>query len=75
MPPGGVVKSYALELLRAVSDLDTVYVGVGRGSGICGLITVPVGVGAAIYLGAVLGGLMPVPDPLRPLAEWWWARA
>ncbi|HEU4828697.1 MAG TPA: hypothetical protein VFT04_05840 [Gemmatimonadales bacterium] len=30
--------------------------------------------GAAIYLGAVLGGLTPAPDPLRPLAEWWWAR-
>jgi threonine dehydratase len=34
------VASYALELFRAVPDLDTVYVGVGMGSGICGLITV-----------------------------------
>jgi threonine dehydratase len=34
------VASYALELFRAVSALDTVYVGVGMGSGICGLITV-----------------------------------
>jgi threonine dehydratase len=33
------VASYALELFRAVCDLDTVYVGVGMGSGICGLIT------------------------------------
>jgi threonine dehydratase len=33
------VSSYALELFRAVSALDTVYVGVGMGSGICGLIT------------------------------------
>jgi threonine dehydratase len=33
------VASYALELFRAVPDLDTVYVGVGMGSGICGLIT------------------------------------
>jgi hypothetical protein len=31
--------------------------------------------GSAVYLGAVLGGLVPVPDPLRPLAEWWWDRA
>ncbi len=33
------VASYALELLQAVKDLDTVYVPVGMGSGICGLIT------------------------------------
>lgn len=33
------VATYALELLRAVKDLDTVYVPVGMGSGICGLIT------------------------------------
>src|ERR1700726_3938901 len=50
------VASYALELFRAVADLDAVYVGVGMGSGITGLITVRdllglkteiVGVGAA----------------------------
>jgi threonine dehydratase len=34
------VASYALELFRAVEKLDTVYVGVGMGSGICALITV-----------------------------------
>jgi threonine dehydratase len=34
------VATYALELFRAVSGLDAVYVGVGMGSGICGLITV-----------------------------------
>jgi len=34
------VASYALELFRAVADLDTVYVGVGMGSGISGLIAV-----------------------------------
>lgn len=32
------VASYALELLRAVPALDTVYVPIGMGSGICGLI-------------------------------------
>lgn len=32
------VASYALELFEAVSELDTVYVPVGLGSGICGLI-------------------------------------
>ena len=34
------VATYALEFLRAVPDLDTVYVSVGMGSGISGLITV-----------------------------------
>ncbi len=34
------VATYALEFLGAVADLDTVYVGVGMGSGICGLIAV-----------------------------------
>src|SRR5262249_40489306 len=33
------VAVYALELLRAVGELDTVYVPIGMGSGICGLIT------------------------------------
>jgi threonine dehydratase len=32
------VASYALELFQSVPDLDAVYVGVGMGSGICGLI-------------------------------------
>ncbi len=34
------VASYALELFRGVGELDAVYVGVGMGSGICGLVTV-----------------------------------
>jgi len=34
------VASYALEFFRAISDLDVVYVGIGMGSGICGLIAV-----------------------------------
>ena len=33
------VGTYALELFRAVPDLDTVYVPIGCGSGICGLIS------------------------------------
>jgi len=32
------VATYALELFQAVADLDTVYVPIGMGSGICGLI-------------------------------------
>jgi threonine dehydratase len=34
------VATYALELFRAVADLDTVYVPIGMGSGICGVIAV-----------------------------------
>ena len=34
------VATYALELFQAVPDLDAVYVPIGMGSGICGLITV-----------------------------------
>ena len=34
------VATYALELFRAVPDLDTVYVPIGLGSGICGTIAV-----------------------------------
>ncbi|HEX9302737.1 MAG TPA: threonine dehydratase [Casimicrobiaceae bacterium] len=33
------VGTYAVELFRAVADLDTVYVPIGCGSGICGLIS------------------------------------
>ena len=33
------VATYALELFRAIADLDTVYVPVGMGSGVCALIT------------------------------------
>ena len=34
------VASYALELLRAVRDLSTVYVPIGLGSGICAMVAV-----------------------------------
>jgi len=34
------VATYALELLRAASDLDVLYVAIGQGSGICGCILV-----------------------------------
>jgi len=34
------VATYALELFRAVADLDTIYVPIGMGSGICGVIGV-----------------------------------
>lgn len=34
------VASYALELLRGIADIDTVYVPIGLGSGICGTMAV-----------------------------------
>jgi len=37
------------------------------------LVTVLV-VGAAAYLGLVLGGYLPVPPALEGLADWWWSR-
>jgi hypothetical protein len=37
------------------------------------LITLLV-LGAAAYLGLVLGGYLPVPAALEGLAQWWWAR-
>jgi threonine dehydratase len=39
--------TYALEFLRAAPDLDTVYVPVGMGSGICGVIAVRNALGLA----------------------------
>jgi threonine dehydratase len=41
------VATYALEFLKAVSDLDTVYVPIGLGSGICGMIGVRDALGLA----------------------------
>ncbi len=41
------VGSYALELFRAVADLDVVYVPIGLGSGICGVIAVRDALGLA----------------------------
>ncbi len=53
------VASYALELLRAVERLDTVYVSVGMGSGICGLITAR----DLLGLGTEIVGVGAVNDP------------
>lgn len=39
------VGTYSLELLRAVEDIDTVYVPIGLGSGICGMLAVRDGLG------------------------------
>lgn len=48
------VGTYALELLRAVPDLDTVYVPIGCGSGICGLISARDALGLAAEIVGVV---------------------
>ena len=48
------VASYGLELFRAVPDLDTVYVPIGLGSGICGVIAA----GDALGLTAEIVGVV-----------------
>jgi len=53
------VASYALELFRAVSDLDTVYVGIGMGSGACGLIAARDALGLRTEIVCVCAGAAP----------------
>jgi len=48
------VGSYALELFRAVADLDTVYVPIGLGSGICGTIAARDALGLATKIVGVV---------------------
>jgi threonine dehydratase len=51
------VGTYALELFRAVKDIDTVYAPIGCGSGICGLISARDGLGlATVIVGVVASG-------------------
>ena len=58
------VATYALELFRAVAALDAVYVGVGMGSGISGLIVGARSVGARTEIIAV-GAARPRPPRAR----------
>jgi threonine dehydratase len=51
--------SYALELFRAVPDLDTVYVPVGLGSGICGTIAARDGLRLRTRIVAVVASAAP----------------
>jgi threonine dehydratase len=53
------VASYALELFRAVSDLDAVYVPIGMGSGICGLIAARNALGLRTEIIGVVAGRAP----------------
>ncbi|MDP6604292.1 MAG: threonine dehydratase [Rhodospirillales bacterium] len=53
------VATYGLELLRAVPDLDTVYVPIGLGSGICGMIAVRDALGLATRIVGVVAERAP----------------
>lgn len=60
------VASYAIELFRAVAALDTVYVSVGMGSGICGLIVARDLLGLKTEIGGV--GAVNAPATARSFA-------
>ena len=53
------VASYSLELLRAVPDLQTLYVPIGLGSGICGAIAVRDALGLATDIVGVVSDAAP----------------
>jgi threonine dehydratase len=53
------VGTYAVELFRAVPDLDTVYVPVGLGSGICGVIAARDALGVGTRIIAVVSARAP----------------
>ena len=53
------VGTYALELLRAVPDLHTIYVPVGMGSGLCGVIAARDALGAEARVVAVVSERAP----------------
>ena len=53
------VASYSLELFRAVPDLDTLYVPIGQGSGICGAIAVRNALGLAAEIVGVVAEQAP----------------
>jgi threonine dehydratase len=53
------VASYCLEFLRAVPDLDTVYVPIGMGSGICAMIAARDALGLTTQVVGVVSALAP----------------
>ena len=53
------VGTYALELFRAVPDLDTVYVPIGMGSGLCGVIAARDALGLDTRVIGVVSSLAP----------------
>ena len=77
------VASYGLELFRAVTDLDAVYVPIGLGSGICGVMAARNALSpATAVIGVVSTALPPIsarsprasrarPGPRRPSPTAW----
>jgi threonine dehydratase len=53
------VASYGLELFRAVPDLDTVYVPIGQGSGISGMIAARAALGSTVEIVGVVAANAP----------------
>jgi len=53
------VASYSLELLRAVPDLDVVYVPIGLGSGVCGMIAARNALGHKVEIVGVVSASAP----------------
>ncbi len=53
------VGTYALELLRAVADLDAIYVPIGLGSGICGVLAAREALGARAEVVGVVSSHAP----------------
>jgi len=53
------VATYSLELLRAASDIDTLYVPIGLGSGICGAIAARDALGLATKIVGVVSAAAP----------------
>src|SRR3546814_1991664 len=53
------VATYSLEFLRSVDDLDAVYVPIGMGSGICGMIAVRDGLGLRTEIVGVVAANAP----------------
>jgi threonine dehydratase len=53
------VGTYALELFRAVSALDTVYVPIGQGSGICGVLAAREALGLSTEVVGVVSAAAP----------------
>ncbi|HYG91630.1 MAG TPA: threonine dehydratase [Azospirillum sp.] len=54
------VSSYSLEFLRGVQDLDTVYVPIGLGSGICGMVSARDALGARTRVVGVVSAHAPM---------------
>ena len=66
------VSTYWWEFLRAVPQLDVVYVPIGQGSGACSAIAAKLALGHGVRVVGVVSSHAPPPMPIRwPQAAWW----